>query len=131
MNAEEILIGVNNVLHFLEENNINFALGSASKNAPLILEKVGLLHRFSAIVDGNDVTKAKPDPEVFLKAAQKLNVAPQNCIVFEDAIAGIQAANAANMVSIGIGSKNVLHEANYVFENMAAIDTQFLNNLLK
>lgn len=131
MTSEEILIGVNNILHFLEENNIEFALGSASKNAPLILEKVGLLHRFSAIVDGNDVTQAKPNPEVFLKAAEKLNVKPENCVVVEDAIAGVKAANAANMVSIGIGSKNTLSEANYVFENMASIDTQFLNNLLK
>jgi len=130
MDSEEILLGVNNILHFLDANEINFALGSASKNAPLILEKVGLLDRFTAIVDGNDVSKAKPNPEVFLIAAEKLNMKPENCIVFEDAIAGVQAANAANMVSVGIGEKDVLGEANYVFANMNTITTEFLNNLI-
>lgn len=130
MDSEEILLGVNNILHFLDANEISFALGSASKNAPLILEKVGLLDRFTAIVDGNDVSKAKPNPEVFLIAAEKLNMKPENCIVFEDAIAGVQAANAANMVSVGIGEKDVLGEANYVFANMNTITTEFLNNLI-
>jgi beta-phosphoglucomutase len=130
MDSEEILLGVNNVLHFLDANEIKFALGSASKNAPLILEKVGLLNRFAAIVDGNDVSKAKPNPEVFLKAAEKLNMNPENCVVFEDAIAGVQAANAANMVCVGIGRNDVLSEANYVFADMNTITTEFLNNLI-
>lgn len=130
MTSQEILPGVINVLDFLDAKKIKYALGSASKNAPLILEKVGLLQRFSAIVDGNDVSKAKPDPEVFLIAAQKLNADPTNCIVVEDAIAGIQAANKANMISIGIGSNNVLHEATYVFESMEAVSQDFLKNII-
>jgi beta-phosphoglucomutase len=105
-------------------------LGSASKNAPLILEKVGLLNRFTAIVDGNDVSKAKPDPEVFLIGAKKLGMNPENCVVVEDAIAGIQAANAAKMISIGIGDLNVLYEADYVFKDMTAITPDFLKNLM-
>ncbi|WP_456377459.1 beta-phosphoglucomutase [Lutibacter sp.] len=130
MTSDEILPGVNQLLTFLETNNIKFALGSASKNAPLILEKVGLYQRFTAIVDGNDVSKAKPNPEVFLIGAKKLNMNPENCIVFEDAIAGIQAANTAKMISIGIGDADVLSEANYVFKNMEAITTDFLKNLI-
>ncbi len=130
MTSEEILPGVNDLLNFLELNDIKYALGSASKNAPLILEKVGLLNRFTAIVDGNDVSKAKPDPEVFLIGAKKLRMKPENCVVVEDAIAGIQAANAAKMISIGIGDANVLYEADYVFKDMTAITPDFLKNLM-
>lgn len=130
MTSEEILPGVNDLLNFLEINDIKYALGSASKNAPLILEKVGLLNRFTAIVDGNDVSKAKPDPEVFLIGAKKLGINPENCVVVEDAIAGIEAANAAKMISIGIGDANVLYEADYVFKDMTAITPDFLKNLM-
>lgn len=130
MTSEEILPGVNDLLNFLEINDIKYALGSASKNAPLILEKVGLLNRFTAIVDGNDVSKAKPDPEVFLIGAKKLGIKPENCVVVEDAIAGIQAANAAKMISIGIGDANVLNDADYVFKDMTAITPDFLKNLM-
>ncbi|MHB1148338.1 MAG: beta-phosphoglucomutase [Lutibacter sp.] len=130
MTSEEILPGVNDLLNFLEINDIKYALGSASKNAPLILDKVGLLNRFTAIVDGNDVSKAKPDPEVFLIGAKKLGMKPENCVVIEDAIAGIQAANAAKMISIGIGDANVLNEADYVFKDMTAITPDFLKNLM-
>jgi len=125
MDSDEILPGVLNVLDFLDDNNIKYALGSASKNAPLILEKVGLLNRFYALVDGNDVSNAKPDPEVFLIGAKKLNVSPENCIVVEDAIAGVQAANAAKMLSIGIGDATVLFEAKFVFNDMTEISSDF------
>ena len=130
MTADEILPGVNNLLNFLDDHDIKFALGSASKNAPLILEKVGLIERFSAIVDGNDVSKAKPDPEVFLIGAEKLGLNPVNCVVVEDAIAGVEAANAAGMVSIGIGNKEVLGHANYVFGDMTEITSDFLKSLI-
>ncbi|WP_456422306.1 beta-phosphoglucomutase [Lutibacter sp.] len=130
MTPKEILPGVNQLLTFLETNNIKFALGSASKNAPLILEKVGLYKRFTAIVDGNDVSKAKPNPEVFLIGAKKIGMNPENCIVVEDAIAGIQAANAAKMISIGIGDKKVLSDAVYVFRDMTEITPDFLKNLI-
>ena len=130
MDASEILPDVPKVLDFLKAKNIPIALGSASKNAKPILEKVNLLSYFDTIVDGNNVTKAKPDPEVFLIAADKLGVSPSRCVVFEDAVAGIQAANAANMVSIGIGDSNVLSEAKYNFNNFTEIDSSFLNKLV-
>ncbi len=130
MTSDEILPGVIRVLDFLDKKGVKYALGSASKNASLILEKVDLLDRFSALVDGNDVSKAKPDPEVFLIGASKLKTAPENCIVVEDAIAGIQAANKAKMLSIGIGCREVLHEANYVFKDMNEIKSEFLIKIL-
>lgn len=131
MDASEILPDVPRVLDFLKLNNIPISLGSASKNAVPILKKVNLISYFDAIVDGNSVTKAKPDPEVFLTAAKKLNVLQEHCIVFEDAVAGVKAANAANMLSIGIGDKNVLHEADYVFNNFTEISLDFLNKIAK
>ena len=130
MDESEILPDVIKVLDFLSNNNQKISLGSASKNAREILTRVNLLDRLDAIVDGNDVSKAKPDPEVFLIAADKMNVDPGNCIVFEDAVAGVQAANAANMISIGIGDKSVLHEADYVFQDFTEMDEEFLNKLI-
>ncbi|GAB5565495.1 MAG: beta-phosphoglucomutase [Winogradskyella sp.] len=130
MDASEILPDVSRVLDFLIEGNQAIALGSASKNARPILEKVDLLSKFEEIVDGNDVTKAKPDPEVFLIGAKLLNINPEDCIVFEDSVAGIEAANVANMISIGIGSKNVLGHANHVFKDFTEISNEFLQSLI-
>lgn len=130
MDASEILPDVPRVLEYLKKKNIPIALGSASKNAKPILEKVGLLSYFDSIVDGNSVTKAKPDPEVFLIAAENLGVEPSSCLVFEDAVAGIQAANAAKMICIGIGDSQVLVEANYNFKDFTGIDEAFLEGLL-
>lgn len=114
MTPEEILPGVEHFLQGLKEKEIKIALGSASKNAPVILEKIGLLHLFDEVVDGNHVSKAKPDPEVFLKGAEKLKVNPSDCIVFEDAMAGIEAAKAGRMKCVGIGDANVLANADLV-----------------
>lgn len=130
MNADEILPGVLSVLDFLDQKKIKYVLGSASKNAELILKQVGLYDRFFDIVDGNDVSKAKPDPEVFLIGAKKLNLSPEHCIVFEDAIAGIEAANSANMVSIGIGEVSNLNKADFVFKDFTELDMVFLNELI-
>lgn len=131
MDASEILPGVFKVLQFLKEKNQPIALGSASKNARPILEKTGILSYFDAVVDGNDVTNAKPDPEVFLIAAELLKVKPEDAIVFEDSVAGIQAANIAMMTSIGIGNETILHEAKYVFRDFNAINQSFLEDLIK
>ena len=131
MDASEILPGVFEILKFLKENNQPIALGSASKNARPILEKTGLLSYFDAVVDGNDVTNAKPDPEVFLMAAKLLNIKPEDSIVFEDSVAGVQAANIGNMTSIGIGDANTLHEAKYIFKDFTAIDTNFIEELIR
>ncbi len=131
MTDKEILPGINELLNYLDSKGVKYALGSASKNAPLILEKVGLIERFAAIVDGNDVSKAKPDPEVFLIGAQKINMKPENCVVVEDAIAGVEAANAAKMMSIGIGDAELLREATYVLKDTNGFTADFLKNIMK
>ena len=130
MDKQEILPDVERVLNLLIKKSQGIALGSASKNARTILKKVDLIHHFEAIVDGNDVIKGKPNPEVFLKAAQALKIQPNQCIVFEDSVAGIQAANSANMISIGIGEKDVLNEADYVFKDFTELDNSFLDELM-
>jgi beta-phosphoglucomutase len=88
------------------------------------------LSYFDVIVDGNDVANAKPDPEVFLQAARLLNVANEDAIVFEDSVAGIQAANIAKMLSIGIGEEETLHEAEYIFKDFTQISSTFLELLI-
>ena len=131
MDNQEILPDVCKVLDFLSEENQGIALGSASKNARMILKKVNLINQFEVIVDGNDVTKGKPNPEVFLNAATALDIPKKHCIVFEDSVAGIQAANAAGMISIGIGEATVLHEADYVFKDFTEMDINFIKQLIK
>lgn len=130
MDAKEILPDVPRVLNFLKELNQPISLGSASKNARTILERVNLKSNFDAIVDGNDVTKAKPDPEVFLIAAKQINIKPEDCIVFEDSVAGVTAANTAKMISIGIGSTAVLGHADYVFNDFTEISDDFIKSLI-
>ncbi|WP_313579891.1 beta-phosphoglucomutase [Chishuiella sp.] len=130
MDESEILPGVMDVLNFLKENKQPIILGSASKNARPILEKVNILHYFDDIVDGNDVSNAKPDPEVFLVGAKKVNQTAANSIVFEDSVAGIQAANSAGMTSVGIGEKSVLNEADYNFNDFTEISKDFLLKLI-
>ncbi|MEO2062942.1 MAG: beta-phosphoglucomutase [Christiangramia sp.] len=131
MDENEILPGVPKVLKYLKENNIPFALGSASKNARTILKKIKLYEDFDAIVDGTDVSKAKPDPEVFLIAAEKLKAEPQDCVVFEDSVAGVEAANIGKMTSIGIGDEKVLQEADHIFNDFTEISIEFIENLLR
>ncbi|WP_432222799.1 beta-phosphoglucomutase [Flavobacterium sp. TMP13] len=131
MDSSELLPGVLQTLQFLKEKNQAIVLGSASKNARPILEKTGIIDFFDAVVDGNDVTNAKPDPEVFLIGAQKVNIIPENAIVFEDAVAGIQAANAAQMISVGIGKAEILNEAHYVFTDFNEMGLAFIEKLIK
>lgn len=130
MDKSEILPDVSKILDFIAQKQQAIALGSASKNARPILEKVNLLDKFNAIVDGNDVSKAKPDPEVFLIGAKLLKTAPKDCIVFEDSVAGVQAANRANMLSIGIGQKEILHQADYIFKDFTEITSEFLEDII-
>ncbi len=131
MDASEILPDVPKILEYLKANDYAIALGSASKNATAILEKINLISYFDAIVDGNNVTKAKPDPEVFLIAAKSIQIQPENCVVFEDSMAGIVAANTAKMVSIGMGDAKILEQANYNFNDFTEIDIEFLELLSK
>ncbi|TRZ43340.1 beta-phosphoglucomutase [Robertkochia solimangrovi] len=129
MTPADILPGVKDFILELKAKGLPIALGSASKNAPRILEKIGMLEYFDAIADGNSVKKAKPDPEVFLVAAKSIVTAPEACVVFEDAEAGVEAANNAGMISIGIGSPDNLSHADHVFSDFTLITTDFILNL--
>jgi beta-phosphoglucomutase len=129
MTEADILPNVKSTLDYLKSQQLPIALGSASKNAKRILDHVNLTHYFDVIVDGNVVTKAKPDPEVFLEASRLLGVSPKQAVVFEDSLSGIKAANAAQMLSIGIGSPDVLYEANHVFTDFTKISHSFLKKI--
>lgn len=131
MDSDEILIDVLKVLDHLKSRGQGIALGSASKNATLILDRVGITSYFEVIIDGNKVTKAKPDPEVFVKAAEGLLVPAQRSIVFEDAIAGVDAALAAGMYSIGVGESASLGHAHRVVKDFTELSTSFLDQLIE
>ncbi|OPJ64205.1 beta-phosphoglucomutase [Clostridium oryzae] len=118
MTKEEILPGAKEFLEVLRLKEYKIALGSVSKNAMTILGNVDLINKFDVIIDGNKVTKAKPDPEVFLSGARELGVPPEKCVVFEDAQAGIEAAINAGMHSIGIGDAKILGKADYVIPSL-------------
>ena len=130
MNNSEILPGITEILKVLKAQQIPVALGSARKNAKPILEKVGLLSYFDVLVDGNEVTMAKPNPEVFLTAAKGLEVAPEDCVVFEDAQAGVAAAKAAKMTCVGIGDPAILFNADHCFASTAEITPSFVQSLI-
>jgi len=130
MDETEILPDVTKILTYLKQQNQPIALGSASKNARAILKRVKLIEQFDAIVDGNDVTKAKPNPEVFLNAASSLQINAEDCVVFEDSVAGIQAANKADMISVGIGNSSILKEADFVFNDFTEISDEFIEELM-
>jgi len=121
MSEDEILPGVREFLTALREKKIGVALGSASKNAPLILERLKIGDLFDAVIDGTKVSKAKPDPEVFQKGAEALSAAPEECIVFEDAIAGIDAACNAGMMSVGVGDPSTLIKASLVIPGFSGL----------
>lgn len=126
IDEKEILPGVVGFLTLLKKNNYKIALGSASKNSMLIMKNIKLLPMFDAIVDGNMICAAKPDPQVFLLGAEKLHTAPSRCVVFEDAEAGIEAAINAGMKSVGIGSKDILGKADKVIPDFCNVDLSLL-----
>ena len=129
MQPSEILPGAREFVQTCRNAGIKTALGSASKNSMTILEKIGMVNLFDTIIDGNKVSKAKPDPEVFLKGAEALDVAPSDCVVFEDAIAGVEAAINGGMKVVGIGSPNVLTGANLVVSGLGEMSVDKLNEL--
>ncbi|MDB4773528.1 beta-phosphoglucomutase [Flavobacteriaceae bacterium] len=129
MGRDEILPGVLTILNFTQENKIPVALGSASKNAQLILEKLDLLPYFNSVVDGTNVKQSKPNPEVFLLGAQNLKTAAESCVVFEDASAGIAAAKSAGMTAIGVGDPEELKDADYIFNSLEEINLTLLKKL--
>lgn len=129
MTPEEVLPGVPRFLDELKAAGIRVALGSASKNARTILEQVGMLDAFEVIMDGTKITKAKPDPEVFLKAAEALGLSPEHSLVFEDAEKGVLAAKNAGMRVVGVGDPEVLKAADRVIEGFEGFTIEALKQL--
>ena len=119
----EILPGVKKWLRNLKRYDIKIGLGSMSKNAKFILEKIALITYFNAVIDGNMINRSKPHPEVFLKCAETLGILPGECIVFEDAESGIVAARRANMYSVGIDSSlTLLKSSDIVISSLEELD---------
>ena len=129
MTPAEILPGAKAFLITCRNAGLKTALGSASKNSMMILNKIDLADLFDAVIDGNKVNKPKPDPEVFLKGAEALYVAPRECVVFEDAIAGVEAAINGGMKAVGIGSPGVLTGANLVVSGLNEMNLEKLGLL--
>ena len=121
IDASEILRGAKEYLLELRGRGIKIALGSASKNAEIILRNLGIFDLFHVVIDGNKVGKSKPDPEVFLLGAQGLGVAPSACVVYEDAAAGVEAAKAGGMYAVGIGHIENLPLADIVVPGLYAL----------
>jgi beta-phosphoglucomutase len=129
MTPDEILPGSIRLLKALRKEGILTGIGSASKNAGMILDGIRLREMFDVIVDGNKIHKAKPDPEVFLRGAEEMNLQPSECIVFEDAQAGIEAAIAGGMKCVGVGNPELLGRADLVIPDLKKITIKQLRNL--
>lgn len=123
LSPNNILPGVINLILSLKAKGIKIAIGSSSKNTPFILKQIGLTSNFDAIADGNSIKNSKPDPEVFLLAAEMLGVTPEECVVIEDAQAGIDAAIAAGMKAVGIGSAANCLNADLKLKDLTNLDT--------
>jgi beta-phosphoglucomutase len=117
MTPEDILPGIIDLLTWLKENGVHIALGSASRNAPTIVDKLGVTQWFDYIVNPDSVKLGKPAPDLFLKAAMHFDIEPERCIVVEDATSGIQAAKDGYMYAVGVGDKDVLYLADQVVES--------------
>ena len=129
MKPEEIYPGVKQLIIDLKKAGIKTALASSSKNAKTIIRLIQVEKEFDAIVDGTMIKNSKPDPEIFLLAASMLNIAPADCVVFEDAEAGIEAAISGGMKSVGIGSPKQLGKANLVIPRTGDFRLDQLNTL--
>ncbi len=128
MKPDEIFPGVKQLITAIRKKGIKVALASSSKNAPRVIELLGISDLFDVIVDGSMIIDTKPDPEIFLLTAQKLNIQPKDCVVFEDAEAGVEAAVRAGMKCVGVGSEN-LKKANKVVSKTADFKIEDLNSL--
>ncbi|MER2002027.1 MAG: beta-phosphoglucomutase [Carnobacterium inhibens] len=109
----DLLPGIANLLADLRAKDIRLALASASKNGPVIMERLGIADMFDTVVDPATLAKGKPDPEIFIKGAQQLKLKPIECVGVEDAQAGIKSINAAGIFSVGVGTKEMMKEADY------------------
>lgn len=123
LTAGDILPGALDTLKLLRERGVKIAIGSSSRNTPIILKQIGLSDAFDAVADGNAISRSKPDPEVFLLAARLLGLAPVNCLVVEDADAGIEAAVAGGMRALGVGS--AAENAKATFHGASLADVSF------
>ncbi len=119
LDSSQLLPGVADLLAELQAQDIRIALGSSSKNAEMVLHKLEVRHLFEQVADGHSVVQSKPAPDVFLKAAALLRVAPANCLVVEDAAAGVLAALAAGMQVVGVGPTPRLQQAHLVLPSLA------------
>lgn len=128
LSSADILPGVVAFLENIRSGGIKTAVGSSSKNAPFILDKLQLTSYFDAVVDGNMVRQTKPDPEVFINAAKLLALPAESCLVIEDADAGVAAARAAGMSVLGITAHGQLAEADFCVQNLLNIDLSFLQS---
>ena len=117
MTPDDVSNEVRETLHELKQRGYKLAIGSSSKNARFILQRVDLIDMFDAISDGNNITNSKPDPEVFLKAAEYLGEKPEDCIVVEDAYAGVDAAKAGGMTAAAIGDAVTYEKADYILQS--------------
>ena len=130
MNDSELLPGSAELIKEIKQLGLKISLGSASKNSQRILKATGLIEYFDAIIDGNSTTESKPHPQVFLLGAEALKLHPDDCIVFEDSINGIKAANIGGFTSIGVGDKAILKEADHVISSLERVTVNSLNNLI-
>ena len=128
MKPEEIFPGVKELLKSIRSKGLKVGLASSSKNAHAVVNLLNIENEFDAIVDGTMIIHSKPDPEIFLLAASKLGVVPAECVVFEDAEAGVEAALAAGMKCVGVGSPEQLGKANLVVAKTADFKLQTLNS---
>jgi beta-phosphoglucomutase len=126
---EEIFPGVVDLIKDLRAKNIKVGLASSSKNAPRVIELLGIAPLFDTLIDGTMIVHTKPDPEIFLLAAHKLEIKPSDCLVFEDAEAGVEAALAAGMKCVGVGSKDQLGKANLIVKSTGDFNIETLNSL--
>jgi len=126
INDSDLYPGIVAFLKQLTAENIKLGLCSSSKNAELVLDKLDLRKYFGAIVTGNDIVNAKPHPEIFLKGAEMLGIPPSACVVFEDAVSGIDAASAAGAKPVGVGKRELLPNATEVILDYAKINLDSL-----
>jgi len=122
LTADDVLPGAREALLAMRARGIRTALGSASRNAPLILDMLGIGPLLDAVIDGNIADRAKPDPQVFLLGAEALGIPPAECVVFEDAAAGIEAALAGGMAAVGVGQAENLPGADLLVPGLYALD---------
>ncbi len=119
LTSSDLLPGAQHCLTELQQRGIPIALASASRNAMAVLKRLGIAHHFRVVLDGNSVTKAKPDPEIFLRAAAAIATEREDCVAFEDAPAGIRAAHAGSMYAVGVGKPDDLPEADVVIPDLS------------